>query len=62
MRKEVISTAAEHGLRLRPEQISLTKCTYSTLHRVWYVITVDCTAYINLLVYSYVIRFFQSNR
>jgi len=62
MRKEVISTAAEHGLRMRPEQISPTKYTEPTLHRVCYVITVNCTACINLLVYSYVIHFFQSNR
>ena len=62
MRKEVIATAAEHGMRLQPDQITLKKYTEPSTAQVWYDITVDYTARINLLVYSYKIHFVQSNR
>ncbi|HXX45533.1 MAG TPA: hypothetical protein VEJ38_12445 [Candidatus Acidoferrales bacterium] len=62
MRKEVIATAAEHGLRLQPDQITLKKYTEPSTARVWYDITVDYTASINLLVYSYKLHFVQSNK
>jgi len=62
MRKEIIATAAEHDVRLQPDQIALKKYTDPSTYRVWYDITVDYTASINLLVYSYKLHFIQSNK
>lgn len=62
VRDEVIATAADHGLRLQPDQIRLQKYTDATTRRIWYDIAVDYTARINLLVYSYEIHLIQSNK
>lgn len=62
MRKEVIATAAEHGVRLQPDQITLKKYTDEYKARVWYDITVDYTVPVNLLVFSYKMHFIQSNQ
>jgi len=67
MRKEVIDTAAEHRLRLQPDQITLQKhagprSDDPSAGRISYDITVDYTAHVNLLVYSYSVHFVQSNR
>ena len=67
MRKEVIDAAAEHGLRLQSDEITLQEHTSPRSNdpsagRIWYDIKVDYTAHINLLVYTYPIHFVQSSR
>ncbi len=52
VRKEVITTAAEHGLRLQPDQITLKKHSDDGNYRIWYEVRVDYTARINLFLYS----------
>jgi hypothetical protein len=62
VRQELIRTAAEHGLRLQPDQISLQKYVNAGAHRIWYDVTVDYTVRVNLLVCSYTLHFVQSNK
>ncbi|HUJ82053.1 MAG TPA: hypothetical protein VLW83_09220 [Candidatus Acidoferrales bacterium] len=62
VRMEVVRTAAEHGLHLRPDQINLQKYVNADVHRIWYDVTVDYTVRVNLLVCSYTLHFVQSNK
>jgi hypothetical protein len=66
MRKEVIDTAAEHGLRLQPHEITLQQHTSPSVNdpaagRIWYDIKVDYTVPINLSIYSFNLHFVQTS-
>ena len=59
IRNEVIATAAEHGLRLQPEQITLQK--HLNGFTVHYDIQVDYTTQINLLLSKFALHFTQTS-
>jgi hypothetical protein len=59
VRDEVVTTAARHGIHLQPDQIKLRRITnrYSTR----FDLAVDYTARVNLLLYSFNLRFNQTS-
>ena len=62
IRGQVVRAAAEHGFDLPPDQVALQQYTDLSKRQIWYDITVDYTARLNLLVYSRNFHFTQSNK
>jgi hypothetical protein len=59
IRNEVVSTAAEHGLHLQPDQVTLQK--FASGLTVRYHLTVDYDAQVNLLLHTFTLHFTQSS-
>ena len=59
IRAEVVRAAAEHGLLLKPQQVTLVRSSKSEAPH--FDISVDYNSHVNLLVYSFNIHFIQTS-
>ena len=62
IRGQVVRAAAEHGIDLQPDHVTLVQYIDLSKREIWYDISVDYTVRLNLLVYSRNLHFMQSNK